>query len=109
MVERGDVLFPNPAIYDVPWLPEYLNEFALFTGLGDPHDDQVDSTTQMLNYLRGQRSFSHLMEYYRLRKEAMSSNSRDCCVRCNQPVVDNQPYNLERDYKCHVTCPLVAG
>jgi predicted phage terminase large subunit-like protein len=109
MVERGDVLLPNPAAYDVPWLPVYLNEFALFTGLNDPHDDQVDSTTQMLNYLRGQRSFTNLMEYYRLSAETMSSNSRNRCVRCNQPVVDNQPYTMDRGYKCHATCPRTPG
>jgi hypothetical protein len=105
MVERGDVLLPDPTIYDVPWLAPYLNEFALFTGLEDPHDDQIDSTTQMLNYLRGQGSFN-LMDYYRCQAEAIGNNNRGNCVRCRQPVLDNQPYTKEMDRKCHVTCPL---
>jgi predicted phage terminase large subunit-like protein len=48
MVEAGRVFLPEAA----PWLNDFINEFANFpTGL---HDDQIDSTTQALNYFREQ-------------------------------------------------------
>jgi phage terminase large subunit-like protein len=109
MVERGDVLLPDPRTFDAPWLSEYLNEFALFTGLGDPHDDQVDSTTQMLNYVRGQGSF-HLVEYYKSLTEAAAQNNRDRCIRCHQMVLDNQPFHKAAgDRKSHAKCPPPPG
>ena len=47
-VEAGKVYLPAEA----PWLNDFVNELAAFpTGL---HDDQVDSTTQALNYFREQ-------------------------------------------------------
>jgi predicted phage terminase large subunit-like protein len=44
--ENGCVLFPRIA----PWLDEYILELIGFPGT--KHDDQVDSTTQALDYLR---------------------------------------------------------
>jgi predicted phage terminase large subunit-like protein len=41
------VLLPKNA----PWLTEYLTELAAFPG--SKHDDQVDSTTQALDYITG--------------------------------------------------------
>lgn len=43
--ENGRVLLPKNA----PWLADYLKELAAFPG--GKHDDQVDSTTQALEYL----------------------------------------------------------
>ena len=46
LMEAGKVFLLESA----PYLPDYLDEFAAFpTGV---HDDQVDSTTQALNYVR---------------------------------------------------------
>jgi phage terminase large subunit-like protein len=45
--EAGHVLLPSGA----SWLPEYVSELAAFPG--GAHDDQVDSTTQALEYLSG--------------------------------------------------------
>ena len=45
--EAGNVFVPSYA----PWLPEYLSELAAFPGAA--YDDQVDSTTQALEYLTG--------------------------------------------------------
>jgi predicted phage terminase large subunit-like protein len=47
--EAGHVLLPN----DAPWLAEYISELLAFPG--SRHDDQVDSTTQALEYLTGIR------------------------------------------------------
>ena len=44
LFESGNVLFPKSA----SWLPEYLRELAAFPG--GKFDDQVDSTTQALEY-----------------------------------------------------------
>jgi len=44
--ESGNVLLPKHA----PWLSEYVTELLAFPG--SKHDDQVDSTTQALDYLK---------------------------------------------------------
>lgn len=44
--ENGFVLLPQNA----PWLADYVNELTGFPGT--PYDDQVDSTTQFLDYIR---------------------------------------------------------
>jgi predicted phage terminase large subunit-like protein len=45
--ENGQVLLPK----DAPWLVEYVKEITGFPGT--KYDDQVDSTTQALDYLQG--------------------------------------------------------
>jgi predicted phage terminase large subunit-like protein len=45
--ENGNVLLPRSA----PWLADYVIEVTGFPGA--KYDDQVDSTTQALNYMRG--------------------------------------------------------
>jgi predicted phage terminase large subunit-like protein len=45
--EAGHVLLPS----DAPWLAEYVSELLAFPGAH--HDDQVDSTTQALEYMAG--------------------------------------------------------
>jgi predicted phage terminase large subunit-like protein len=45
LIESGKVLFPSEA----PWLEEYLKELTSFPG--SKYSDQVDSTTQALDYL----------------------------------------------------------
>jgi predicted phage terminase large subunit-like protein len=45
--EAGNVFLPSSA----PWLTEYTSELAAFPG--GTYDDQVDSTTQALEYLTG--------------------------------------------------------
>jgi predicted phage terminase large subunit-like protein len=46
MFENGFVLLPQSA----PWLADYLHELTSFPGTR--YDDQVDSTTQFLDYIR---------------------------------------------------------
>jgi predicted phage terminase large subunit-like protein len=47
LFEAGRIFVPESA----PWLDTYLDELAVFPA--GTHDDAVDSTTQALNYLRG--------------------------------------------------------
>ena len=62
LVEAGKVFLPASA----PWLPDFLDELSSFPAA--PHDDQVDSTTMALNWMRspGERA---LITYYRRRHE----------------------------------------
>ena len=46
LIENGFVRIPEEA----PWLAEYLHELTVFPN--GKHDDQVDSTTQALDYLK---------------------------------------------------------
>jgi hypothetical protein len=46
MFEAGRVFLPA----DAPWLSDYIDELCAFPH--GVHDDQVDATTQALNYLR---------------------------------------------------------
>ena len=46
MIENGFVRVPEKA----PWLVEYLNEMTVFPN--GRHDDQVDSTAQMLDWFK---------------------------------------------------------
>jgi predicted phage terminase large subunit-like protein len=46
LIESGRVFLPQAA----GWLPDFLDELAAFPNAA--HDDQVDSVTQALNYLR---------------------------------------------------------
>jgi len=46
MLEAGSILLPRSA----PWLDTYLEELLSFPA--GTHDDQVDSTTQALNWIR---------------------------------------------------------
>jgi predicted phage terminase large subunit-like protein len=50
MFENGLVFLPRAA----PWLADYVHELTGFPGTR--HDDQVDSTTQFLDYIRGDHS-----------------------------------------------------
>ena len=52
LLESGNVLFPRAA----PWLDDYLSELTGFPN--GKFDDQVDSTTQALDYLRRNRTIS---------------------------------------------------
>jgi len=47
MFENGRVFLPRTA----PWLADYVHELTSFPG--GRHEDQVDSTTQFLDYIAG--------------------------------------------------------
>jgi predicted phage terminase large subunit-like protein len=59
MIENGFVLLPSEA----PWLDDYLHEMALFPK--GRHDDQVDSTSQALDWFQTPIPGWGLFEYYR--------------------------------------------
>ena len=48
LIEAGKVFLPENA----PWLVDYIEELSAFPNA--EHDDQVDSTTQALSFMRGE-------------------------------------------------------
>lgn len=62
-IESGLVYLPEKA----PWLDDYLHELATFPG--SKHDDQVDSTSQALEFLAIGKRTTGLLEFYRQRYE----------------------------------------
>jgi predicted phage terminase large subunit-like protein len=68
MIENGFVHLPKEA----PWLAEYLHELTAFPK--GRHDDQVDSTAQMLDWFKrgsGPSSDAGIFELYRQRAEEL--------------------------------------
>jgi hypothetical protein len=69
MIENGSVHLPEAA----PWLAQYLHELTVFPR--GKHDDQVDSTAQMLDWYKqgagGPTSNRGIFEYYRQRAEEL--------------------------------------
>jgi hypothetical protein len=66
MIENGFVYIPETA----PWLAPYLHELTTFPK--GRHDDQVDSTAQMLDWFKrgsGPSSNAGIFELYRMRAE----------------------------------------
>lgn len=68
MIEAGRVFIPAEA----PWLADFLGELGSFPAA--PHDDQVDSVTQALNYLRGQHD--GVLDYIEREVEQMRRDGR---------------------------------
>jgi predicted phage terminase large subunit-like protein len=68
MIENGFVRLPDAAL----WLTQYLHELTVFPN--GKHDDQVDSTAQMLEWFKrasGPISNTGIFELYRRRAEEL--------------------------------------
>jgi predicted phage terminase large subunit-like protein len=65
LIEGGDVFIPA----DAPWLADYLHELAAFPN--GRWDDQVDSTSQALNWFREKRYEPGIFVYYREEAEKL--------------------------------------
>ena len=48
--EAGSVELPDPEFFNVPWLNDYIHNVCTFPKAA--HDDDVDATSQALNYMR---------------------------------------------------------
>jgi hypothetical protein len=73
MIENGFVHLPTEA----PWLPDYFHELTGFPR--GKHDDQVDSTAQMLDWFKqaGQEPRDGIWHYYKeLARQAASQPAR---------------------------------
>jgi hypothetical protein len=79
MIENGFVHLPKAA----PWLAAYLHELTVFPN--GRHDDQVDSTAQLLDWFKrgaAPSSGAGIWELYRQRAEELRSRE----VAANRPV-----------------------
>ena len=79
MIENGFVHLPKAA----SWLAQYLHELTVFPN--GRHDDQVDSTAQLLDWFKrgsGPSSNVGIFELYRQRAEELRSRE----VAANRPV-----------------------
>jgi predicted phage terminase large subunit-like protein len=45
----GNILLPDPTVFNHPWLDDYIDELMLFTGIKDTNDDQVDASVVAFN------------------------------------------------------------
>jgi predicted phage terminase large subunit-like protein len=74
MIENGFVHLPKEAA----WLPEYLHELTVFPK--GKHDDQVDSTAQMLDWMKragsGPSSNAGVWHLYREQYEAQQAGAQ---------------------------------
>jgi predicted phage terminase large subunit-like protein len=66
-IENGFVHVPDQA----EWLSQYLHEMAVFPK--GKYDDQVDSTSQALDWAKGGMHHNGLFEYWRQQAEKLSS------------------------------------
>jgi phage terminase large subunit-like protein len=51
-----------------PWLDDYLHEIEAFPD-NRMHDDQVDSTTQALEWIKNSGNMPRMVEFYRQQLE----------------------------------------
>jgi phage terminase large subunit-like protein len=65
MIENGFVFVPNQA----SWLAEYLHELETFPK--GRYDDQVDSTSQALEWIKGAGAEPGIITYYRMECERL--------------------------------------
>lgn len=71
--ESGSVLLPDPEIFDVPWIEDYLHNICTFPKAA--HDDDVDATSQAINWMRV-NSFG-LLEVWKQQAEAAKQKAAD--------------------------------
>jgi predicted phage terminase large subunit-like protein len=71
--EAGSVLLPDPKFFPVPWLEAYIHNICTFPKAA--HDDDMDSTSQALNWMRI-NSFG-LLEVWRAQAEAMKKKAEE--------------------------------
>ena len=79
MIESGLVFLPDQA----PWRDDYLHELCGFPATRN--DDQIDSTSQALQWIRDQGTFDGLLEYYRLLNEESRAAVEDRTVHLRAP------------------------
>jgi hypothetical protein len=68
-IENGFVHIPTQG----EWLPEYLHELSIFPN--GKYDDQVDSTSQALDWVKNGIPRYGLLEYYRQEAERLQTES----------------------------------
>jgi len=60
--EAGSILLPDPQVFDVGWMDQYIHNICTFPKAA--HDDDMDATSQALIYIRHRLS-SGIIDFYR--------------------------------------------
>lgn len=60
--ESGSIELPDPQVFDCPWIEDYLHNICTFPKAA--HDDDMDSTSQALIYMRS-RLGGGIVDFYR--------------------------------------------
>lgn len=94
MVEAGKVFLPE----SVPWLADFLYELASFpVGV---HDDQADSVTQALNYMRGSTQTLGLVEFLKQGATTPGTPAEQARVISFPKAATTAPTAAETDLEC---------
>ena len=88
VIESGAVFLPTSA----PWLDEYLHEMMMFPA--GKYDDQVDSTSQALGYMRTPTGAEAWIEFYRCQALESYGLRPDDLTVCFQADHDNVEFNV---------------
>ncbi|HEY2497240.1 MAG TPA: phage terminase large subunit [Candidatus Angelobacter sp.] len=67
--ESGSIDLPDPQVFGLPWMEDYLHNICAFPKAA--HDDDMDSTSQALIYMRG-RLGGGIVDFYR--QQALDPN-----------------------------------
>ena len=98
LIEAGRVYLPEAA----PWVADFLDEVSAFDQ--GSHDDQVDSMTQALNYLRHNRN--RLLDFYIKDLAAMQAPGPVCAnAQCRKPIGVTTYEARGREF-CSLLCSL---
>ena len=105
MIENGFVHLPDAA----PWLAPYLHELTSFPK--GKHDDQVDSTAQMLDWFKrgsGPSTNAGIFELYRMRAEELRGQQgrRERRVRLRVPPGIGRMNLLQLNVAADGTCEM---
>jgi predicted phage terminase large subunit-like protein len=68
--EAGSIELPDPQVFDVPWVEDYLHNICAFPKAA--HDDDMDATSQALIYMRS-RLGGGIVEFYRQQNNGEAS------------------------------------
>jgi predicted phage terminase large subunit-like protein len=62
LFEAGSIELPDPQVFNVPWMDDYIHNLCAFPKAA--HDDDVDATSQALIYIRHKMG-AGIMDFYR--------------------------------------------
>jgi hypothetical protein len=91
MIETRLVHIPAQA----DWLPQYLHEMAVFPK--GKYDDQVDSTSQALDWVKDGVFVLGVVEYIRSEDAKLSLRSQSHAAEPRQLEVARMPFNRRRE------------
>jgi hypothetical protein len=80
MIEAGYVYLPREA----HWLDDYLHELTTFPN--GKYDDQADSTSQALGWIRESSRQPHILRYYEEERQRLHSKAGAVMVKLKAPV-----------------------